>query len=144
MKNKPIIICMALTVIMALFMAGCGGKDNAAPSAPETAVNVQAETTVLGEGSTTFDFTVADKDGNVTQFEIHTDKETVGEALSELGLIEGEEGAYGLYVKAVNGVTADYDKDGTYWAFYVNGEYALTGIDATAVTDGGSYSMRIE
>jgi len=58
-----------------------------------------------------------DKEGSETQFEIHTEKETVGEALVELGLIAGEESEYGLYVKTVNGITADYDKDGVYWRF---------------------------
>ena len=140
-KNKQIILCTALTVIMALFMAGCGGSD--APSAPENAANV-AETAVMGEGAKVFDFTVVDKEGNITPFEIHTDKETVGEALSELELIDGEESQYGLYVKTVNGITADYDKDGAYWAFYVNGEYALTGIDSTDITEGDSYYMRVE
>lgn len=142
MKNKLIILFAALAVTMSLFTAGCG-NDNSAPAAPETA-SVLIERTVLGEGSTQFDFTMADKEGNETYFEIHTDKEKVGEALSELGLIEGEEGQYGLYVKTVNGITADYDKDGTYWAFYINGEYALTGIDKTAITKGESYSLRIE
>ena len=142
MKNKSIIICTALTVIMALFMTGCSGNNTS--SAPENAATVLTGITVMGEGATVFDFTVTDKEGNETPFEIHTDKETVGEALSELGLIEGEEGAYGLYVKTVNGITADYDTDGTYWAFYINGEYALAGIDSTAITEGESYSMRIE
>ena len=67
--------------------------------------------------STVFTFTVVDKEGSETQFEIHTEKETVGEALVELGLIAGEESEYGLYVKTVNGITADYDKDGVYWRF---------------------------
>lgn len=136
---------MALTVITALFTTGCnGGTDNSAPSPTRTAVDVQTERTVLGEGSAKFDFTVADKEGNETPFEIHTDKQTVGEALTELGLIDGEKSEYGLYVKTVNGITADYDKDGVYWAFYVNGEYATTGIDATVITEGASYSLRIE
>ena len=39
-----------------------------------------------------------DKDGNETNFEIHTDKTTVGEALMEVGLLEGEESEYGLFV----------------------------------------------
>ena len=85
-----------------------------------------------------------DKDGNETQFEIHTDKETVGEALAELGLIAGEESEYGLFVKSVNGITADYDKDGVYWAFYVNGEYASSGVDTTPIAEGESYSFKVE
>ena len=68
----------------------------------------------------------------------------MGDALSQLGLIEGEEGQYGLYVKSVNGIEADYDKDGVYWAFYIDGEYALTSVDATEVTDGAVYAFRVE
>ena len=46
--------------------------------------------------------------------------------------------------KTVNGMTADYDKDGVYWAFYINGEYAMTGVDATNITDGAQYAFRME
>ena len=87
---------------------------------------------------------MTDKDGKETQFEIHTDKESVGEALQELGLIDGEEGEYGLFVKTVNGITADYDADGVYWAFYINGEYANSGIDVTKITEGDSYALKVE
>ena len=62
---------------------------------------------MLGEGKTVFTFVVTDGDGNETAFEIHTDKATVGEALTELGLIAGEEGQYGLYVTEVNGIAAE-------------------------------------
>lgn len=102
------------------------------------------EGNVLGEGDTKFDFTVVDQDGEETLFEIHTDKEIVGEALQDVGLIEGEEGEYGLYVKTVNGITADYDKDGVYWAFYVNDEYAAEGVDSTKITEGDTYAFKVE
>ena len=68
----------------------------------------------------------------------------MGEALLELELIEGDESEYGLYVKTVNGITADYDEDGTYWAFYIGGEYAQTGVDSTPVTEGEEYSFKVE
>ena len=148
-KLLSFILCMALIVAMALFTTGCNGSTgDSTPSNAGTEVNVQtdaqADSNQLGEGSTKFTFTVVDKEGNETQFEIHTDKETVGEALTELELIDGEESEYGLYVKTVNGITADYDKDGVYWAFYINGEYAQTGIDSTTITEGDSYSFQIE
>ena len=60
------------------------------------------------------------------------------------GLIAGEDGAYGLYVKTVNGVTLDYDADGMYWAFYVNGEYASSGVDATEAVSGAEYMFKAE
>lgn len=138
---------MVLIVAMALGTVGCNGsKDSGATSGSgtEATADMPREGGELGEGSTQFALTVADKDGNETQFEIHTDKETVGEALLELGLIAGDEGEYGLYVKTVNGITADYDTDGVYWAFYVNGEYASAGVDATPITEGESYALKVE
>lgn len=87
---------------------------------------------------------MTDTDGTETQFEIHTDKSTVGEALLELELIAGDDSEYGLYVKTVGGVTLDYDKDGKYWAFYIDGEYATSGVDSTQITDGANYAFKAE
>lgn len=145
-KTTSFILCIVLIVAMALSTTGCNGnQDNVAPSAPATNTDAAAgDITVLGDGNTSFAFSVTDQDGNATQFEIHTDKTTVGEALLELNLIAGDDGEYGLYVKTVNGITADYDKDGKYWAFYVDGEYATTGVDSTQITDGASYAFKIE
>lgn len=155
-KLSSFILCVALTVAMALSMNGCGGKQENTSSGEEKEAKVQTEAdvnakesaesdgTVLGTGNTKFSLTVVEQEGAETEFEIHTDKETVGEALLDIGVIEGDEGEYGLYVKTVNGITADYDEDGTYWAFYINGEYADTGVDATPVENDGVYSFKVE
>ena len=74
-------------------------------------MTAEAQEIVLGDGSVKITVIVVDADGNETNFVVSTDKETVGDALLELNLIEGEEGDYGLYVKTVNGITADYDTD---------------------------------
>ena len=156
-QNKRIyswLLCMMLIVAMALMTVGCNTKSNNQPEAvtqeaeenkpQETEEGTALEAQVLGEGQTMFLFTVVDKDGNETNFEIHTDKETVGDALLELELIDGEVGEFGLYVKNVNGITADYDVDQTYWAFYVNGEYAMSGVDATTIEEGMTYAFKVE
>ena len=96
--------------------------------------------TELGSGAQTVVVEVKAEDQQVT-FTIKTDKDTVGAALLEHGLIAGEEGAYGLYIKQVNGITADYDVDQTYWSFYINGEYAMTGVDTTEITEGATYRL---
>ncbi len=139
-------LCMMLIVAMAFTTVGCNTKkqDDGSQSATQAGEIVVSEDNILGEGQNKFFFTVVDKDGNETLFEIHTDEEMVGEALLALGLIEGEAGDYGLYVKKVNGITADYDVDQTYWAFYINGEYATSGVDTTPVTEGESYSFKVE
>ena len=135
------ILCMMLVAATTLIMTGCNDKATQEVT-PGTSVSV--ESNVLGEGDTKFTLSVVDQDGNETQFEIHTDKETVGEALLECGLVEGDEGEFGLYVKKVNGIEADYDKNGTYWAFYIIGEYATTGVDSTTITEGDTYSLKVE
>ena len=137
------ILCTVLIVAMALFTTACSDDTNANAVSTETAV-IMTEGAVLGEGATAFHFTVVDKDGKEITCEIHTDKTTVGDALLELGLISGDEGPYGLYVKTVNGLTVDYDKDGKYWSFYVNGEYGSAGVDMTEIVAGASYAFKVE
>jgi hypothetical protein len=80
----------------------------------------------------------------MTVFEVHTDKKTVGDALVEVNLIAGEEAQYGLYVKTVNGETLDYNKDKMYWSFYIDGEYAMTGVDQTKIEAGKAYAFKAE
>ena len=145
-KMKSLLLCMMLIVAMAFTTVGCNTKtDKGATESTEVVQEtVKDEVEVLGEGKTMFLFTVVDKDGNETNFEIHTDKEIVGEALLDLELIAGDDGEFGLYVKTVNGITADYDVDQTYWAFYVDGEYAMTGVDATNIEEGKTYSFKVE
>ena len=138
-KFTSLLLCMMLIVAMAL-TAGCGDKKQNDNSVGQEV----SKGNVLGEGQVQFTFTVVDKEGNETTFEIHTDKTTVGDALLEVDLIAGEESEYGLYVKTVNGITADYDVDQTYWAFYINGEYAMTGVDSTNVEAGATYSFKVE
>lgn len=163
LKNKfnSMLLCMMLIVAMAFTTIGCAdseekdassGKAQTEATASNDTENMsdsEASTaasgkTVVGEGDTSFTFEVVDADGNKTEFEVNTDKETVGEALLDNDLIAGDDSDYGLYVKTVNGITADYDTDGTYWAFYVDGEYASAGVDLTNVTPGAVYSFKVE
>ena len=88
-----------------------------------------------------FVFKVVDLDGSEKSFDIKTDAKTVGEVLLAEKLIAGEVGDYGLMVDTVNGIKYDYNADGAYWAFYVNGEYAMSGVDTTDIVDGTTYSF---
>jgi hypothetical protein len=158
-KLLSFILCVVLIAALALTTMGCNNNTPETPEIPEnsgsggTAAGTEAGTvietpdsnapTVKGEGATVFYFNVVDKDGKETKFEIHTDKTTVGDALLELGLIEGDMGDYGLYVKKVNGITADYDVDGTYWAFYVGNDYGMTGVDLTEIEAGATYAFKV-
>jgi len=102
------------------------------------------ETLELNAETKEFTFVAVDLEGKETTFQVSTDKKTVGDALIDEGLIAGEPGPYGLYVKTVNGITLDYDKDGKYWAFYVDGEYGITGVDETDIVPGSTYMFKPE
>ena len=124
-------LMMVLVILMsAAMLAGCTGSEDGADSGDVV--------------TKAFVFTVVDVDGSETTFDIESEKQYVGEALIDEELIAGEEGQYGLYVKTVNGITYDYDTDGKYWAFYINGEYAPTGVDVTEIEENAFYSFRAE
>lgn len=139
-KWLSFIVCIVLIAAMALTTTGCSDAKNPG----DNTVTTFTDGEILGKGETSFLFTVSDPDGNEVTAEIHTDKKTVGDALLALNLIAGENGDYGLYVKTVNGVTLDYDTDGKYWAFYIDGEYGMTGVDMTDIVPGCVYMFKAE
>lgn len=126
---------LALVLALMLSLAACGAKAEGL-----WANATYTEDTELGEGATTITVEVTAEDKTVT-FTIHTDGTTLRQALEENSLIAGDESDYGLYVKTVDGMTADYDADGLYWAFYKSGEYLMTGVDTTEIADGEQYEL---
>lgn len=136
MKSKVVLSILALVLIvaMALSFSACGKNDS---NANTTTTQASGET----KKELNFVFKVVDLDGSEKSFDIKTDAKTVGEALLTEKLISGEVGDYGLMVDTVNGIKYDYNADGAYWAFYVNGEYAMSGVDTTDIVDGTTYSF---
>ena len=130
-------VALVLVAVCMLCLAACGS------SVPKEGLWENAtylKDTTLGEGATTIVVEVAAEGKSVT-FTINTDETTVGAALLEHKIIEGEDGQYGLYIKKANGILADYDVDKSYWAFYVNGEYATSGVDKTEITKDATYKL---
>ena len=147
-KLLSLILCMVLIAAMALFAVGCSENSNSGNTEPETPAttgstepSIPADVTVKGEGETSFYFHVTDLDGTVTKFLVRTDKKIVGEALLECDLITGDASDYGLYVTSVNGISADWETEQAYWAFYINGEYAQSGVDTTDIAADAVYSF---
>ena len=91
-----------------------------------------------------FKFEVVFADGSSNTIDVTSKKAYVGEALIDEGLISGEDSAYGLYVMTVCDEYHKYEEDGKYWAFYIGGEYAMTGVDKTMIVDGELYSFKAE
>ena len=125
MKDKKLIIAVIALVAVAAVLLGVYAANR-----PETA-----------EGSKTITVTVIHSDETSKDFVYHTDEEYLGPVLLAEGLVEGENGKYGLVISAVDGETADWNINQSYWALYVGEEYAITGADATPINDGGLFKL---
>lgn len=98
------------------------------------------EDTELGEGAIAIQVEVQAGEKSVT-ITVHTDKDNLGAALTDNKLVEGDQSEYGLYIKVVNGIKADFDVDGAWWGIYKNGEMTTTGADTTPIADGEHYEL---
>lgn len=101
---------------------------------------VYTEDTTLGEGGKTIYVTVKTPEKSIV-ITINTDELVLGDAITKAGIAEGDEGAYGLYIKKINGISAVYETDSAYWSILVDGEAAATGADGIEITENGEYTL---
>ena len=125
MKNKKLIIAVVALVAVIAIMAGVF-----AATRPDTVA-----------GGKNITVTVVHKDGTEKVFEYATDAEYLGEVIVSEGLVNGQDGPYGLYFDTVDGELASWDADQSYWSILIGEEYATVGADGIVLTDGGEYSL---
>jgi len=140
MKTKFFAILLAVAMLISLFaLAACAGDGRDTEERDTSLELVTAQE--IGEGRVTFRFEVTDDIGSVKAWNVNTDQSLVGEALLEVGLISGETGSLGLYVTEVNGLTADFMVNESWWGFYIDGEMAMAGADSTDIETGKVYAF---
>ena len=151
MKNRTLkilslLLALIIVAAMATFMTSCGKEETAEPATTEAApvdtaapADTGAVDVPTGEKEITVD--VVDDKGGVTPFTLNTSAENLEDALVEANLVEGTESEYGLYITTVNGITADYDADGSWWAIQKDGEMLMTGARDTVIADGDHYEL---
>lgn len=125
MKNKKMLLALISLTAVVVVMAGVFLANR-----PETSA-----------GSKTVTVTVVHGDGSEKVFEFTTDEEYLGPVLLAEGLVEGENGPYGLVIGAVDGEGASWEENQSYWALFVGEEYATTGADTTPVHDGDVFKL---
>ena len=130
MKKLLAVLMAVLTLAM---LASCAKP--AQTEAP-TEAGIPA-TQEVGKGAKTFTMKVTDAEKKDYEITIHTDKKTVGEALTENKLADISDG----FLTAILGMEASWEKDQAYWAFYINGEFAMTGVNDTDIEDGQNYAL---
>lgn len=92
---------------------------------------------MTGKKSITIEIITPD---NTRELKITTKAEFLRGALDQENLVQGEEGSFGLYVKTVDGVTADQNKQ-EWWKFTKSGEMLNTSVDQTPIADGDQYEI---
>lgn len=128
-------------VVIAIFSFASCGKEKI-PDGSLWANALYTEDTDFVNGEKHLGLLVTAEDKTIV-FNIYSDAETVGEALTENGLVEGTEGQFGLYISHVNGIKAVYEEDGAYWGFLDrDGNLMSTGVDMTELHDGDVYELR--
>lgn len=93
------------------------------------------------EGSKSITVTVNHGDKTQKVFAYRSDAGYLGDVLVEEGLVQGEIGPYGLEIHTVDGETASWEDNHSYWALYIGTDYATTGADGVVLTDGGEYTL---
>ena len=124
-RKKLILVCVAVVVFAALIalMVGVWFMNR-----PKTEA-----------GAKTFTLTVVHSDGQSKDFTISTDREFLAEALLDEKLIV-ESDSPGMYI-TVDGETADYSVNQSYWGFFIDGAYAMEGMNTTETVDGAVYRL---
>lgn len=98
------------------------------------------EDTEIGEGAHSVLIEVKAEEKSVT-LTLRSDKDNLADILTENKIAEGEDSQYGLYIKKVNGILADFDVDGSYWGLFKDGEMTATGTSGITVSDGEHYEL---
>lgn len=126
MKKKLLAILM---LVLAVAMVGCAADNNA----DQTADNPETKTVTVD--------IVVDNQVQKSQ-EVVTDADNLGDMLEESGLAQGEQGAYGLFIQTVDGITADEENE-EWWCVTKGGESVQTGADSTPIADGDKFELTL-
>lgn len=94
------------------------------------------------QGAKSITVDVFHKDGSQKTFNYHTDREYLGEVLTDEELVSGEIGAYGMFITTVDGETAD-DTNQEWWCITKDNGQLNTSADQTPITDGDNYELTL-
>lgn len=128
-----------IALITVISLCACSKKENTDISDP-WAQAVVTQDTQCGEGEKTITVKVIVNENSVV-YTVKTNAETLGEALLQNGIADGEQGQYGLYIKTVDGILADYDVNNAYWSLTKGGVMLNNGADSQKIADGEAYEL---
>ena len=128
MKTKKLFVSIVALLCMAAILCACSVK---LPF---------GNTAATGEKKT-FTLQVVHADGTSLEKQITTRQVYLANALFDEKILSEEDALQtGMYT-IVDGEEASWEKDQAYWGFYVNGQYAVEGMNTTEIEDGAVYKL---
>lgn len=128
--KKTLLIIIAVLTVFALVLGGCAQSVTNNNPADNDGQKAEKSFTVI----------VVHKDGTEKTFNYTTSStDNLGPVLVAKGLIV-ESSSAGLY-NVVDGETADWNVDQSYWAFYIGDTMAMQGMNDTSINDGDTFKL---
>ena len=141
MKAKTILLLLCALLLFSVACSTANSTPEQQPqdiSPPDIPLGTPSDIQSIGEGAKTFLFEVTDDKGNKISWNVHTNAETLGEALDEHGFLERDDTGM---VSHVNGLRADFFEDGAYWALFIGDDWAMEGVDTLVIKEGVTYAF---
>ena len=106
--------------------------------------NILKTNTFEDEQQKTIIISIYDKENNnIFKEDIETNKTYLIDVLEEnkdLKVVD-EDSQYGKYITSIMGIKQE---DDYYWSYYIDGQYATTGVSKCEIEDNKQYSFKIE
>ncbi len=128
--KKTKLATIILSVLIIVCLVSCRGK------AADPAIWDEAtykENATVGEGEKEIKINI-EAAGRTVVLTVKTDRDTLGSALFALGLLNDD-----TFFDTLNGIKADYNKDGAYWGFYKGDALADHGVNTERIAGGEEY-----
>ena len=126
MKKLLSLILSLVTVLSLLAACGASDAEETKPAADGTA--------------TSFTLVIVHGDGSEKTLNITSEETYLARALIAEGVLTDEGIETGMYF-TVDGETASWEINQSYWALYVDGDYAVYGMNDTKLVAGAVYML---
>ena len=123
-------LAIILSLVLVFSLTACVANLNVESTPPEKSDGEKIQFTVI----------VVHKDEKEKIFLYDTEPGKLGDILEEEGLIDSQGADEGMF-HTVDGEKADWNENQSYWAFFVENEYAMKGIYDTTAENGRTYKL---
>ncbi|MEG1614489.1 MAG: DUF4430 domain-containing protein [Oscillospiraceae bacterium] len=133
-KNQNRTAALLLCLVMLFSFSACGNNQDTSNTTTKKPTTAQATKEI------TVEVVAADK--SKKSFKIDTDEGFLRKALEQEKLVQGTESEYGLFIKTVNGYTAN-ESNKEWWCITKAGKTVETGVDTTPISDGDKFELTL-